>query len=141
MLRTVLLAYDGAEEAEEALALSVELVRCLQADMHIVAVVDPAREPSGVDLEADRRHAWQRLRDAEELTARAGLDVRLDVLDGEPAARIVEHARRVAADIIVLGHARRGRLDSLTGRSVGGLVLEQATCAVLFPPVLRTRDT
>lgn len=140
MLRTVLLAYDGAEEAEEALSLSIELVRCLQADMHIVAVVGGGREPSGADIEADRRHAWQRLRDAEELTARAGLKVRLDVLDGEPAARIVEHARRVAADIIVLGHGRHGRLDRLTGGSVGGLVLEQATCAVLFPPVRRPRD-
>lgn len=140
MLRTVLLAYDGAEDAEEALALSIELVRCLQADMHIVAVVDPARETSGADIEADRRYAWQRLRDAEELTARAGLNARLEVLEGDPAARIVEHAHRVAADILVLGHGRHGRLDQLTGGSVGALVLEQAACAVLVPPVRRPRD-
>jgi nucleotide-binding universal stress UspA family protein len=138
MLRTVLLAYDGSEEAEEALSLAIELVRCLQADMHVVAVVDPDRGAPGVEVEADRRYAWQRLRDAENLTARAGLTVRLDVVEGEPAAQIVEQARRVTADIIVLGHARHGRLDRLTGGSVVGLVLDQAPCAVLMPPVDRS---
>lgn len=135
MLRTVLLAYDGSEESEEALSLAIELVRCLQADLHIASVVDVTQARSSVDVEASHRYAWQRLRDAEELTARSGLTVRLEVLKGEPAAQLIEHARGVAADIIVLGHARHGRVDQLTGGSVAAVVLERAPCAVLMPPV------
>ena len=139
MLRTVLLAYDGSNESEEALSLAIELVRCLQADLHIVFVVDVNEARSSVDVEATRRYAWQRLRDAEDLTTRSGLTVRLEVLQGEPAARIIEHARGVTADIIVLGHAHHGRIDQLTGGSVAALVLGRAPCAVLMPPVRDSR--
>ena len=34
MFRTILLAYDGTAVADEALTLSIDLVRSLQADMH-----------------------------------------------------------------------------------------------------------
>ena len=97
MFRTVLLAYDGSAVAEEALTLSIDLVRSLQADMHIVAVVDLGRTSTDADVEADRRFAWQRLRDAEDLTLRAGLTVRLEVAEGDAAVQIVEQARRVVA--------------------------------------------
>jgi nucleotide-binding universal stress UspA family protein len=62
-------------------------------------------------------------------------------VEGEPAAQIIEHARRVSADIIVLGHAHHGRLDQVTGGSVAGRVLEHAPCAVLMPPVRRAHAT
>ena len=141
MLRTVLLAYDGSDESEEALSLAIELVRCLQADMHIVTVVDVTRALSSEDVEAGRRYAWQRLRDAEVLTARSGLTVRLDVVKGEPAVQILERARELTADIIVLGHASHGRIDRLTGGSVAGPVLERAPCAVLMSPVRASQST
>lgn len=141
MLRTLLLAYDGSDYAEDALSLAIELGRCLRADMHLIAVIDPHQATSGVDVAANHRYAWQRLRDAEDLVVRAGLTARLEVVEGEPAARIIEHARRVRADIIVLGHAYHGRLDQLTGASVAGRVLEHAPCAVLMPPVRRANQT
>lgn len=135
MLRKVLLAYGDSAGAEEALSLAIELVRCLQADMHIVVAVKPAQNPEAPDVGADRRYAWQRLRSAEGHTSRAGLVVQLNVVEGDPAAQIIEHARRIAADIIVLGHAHHGRLEPMSGGSVAARVLEQAPCAVLMPSV------
>lgn len=135
MLRTVLVAYDGSASAEDALSLAIELVRCLQADMHIVTVISTVREQSAADVAAVRRYAWQRLREAEDLAARFGLSVRLDVVEGEPAAELIQHARRLTADVIVVGHGHHGALDQLTGASVATRLLQHAPCAVLTPRV------
>lgn len=134
MFRTILLAYDGTAVADEALTLSIDLVRSLQADMHIVSVVDDG-STSATDGEGDRRFAWQRLRNAEELAWRAGLTVRLEVLDGDAAVQIVEHARRVVADIIVLGHTRAKHPALPRGGSVAEFVRTHAPCAVLMLPL------
>jgi nucleotide-binding universal stress UspA family protein len=60
-----------------------------------------------------------------------GLAVSRYVLSGTPPAEIVAHARRCAADLIVMGTHGRGAVARLLLGSVADKVLHQAECPVL----------
>lgn len=57
------------------------------------------------------------------------------VMDGSPAAAIVEYARRHAVDLLVLGTRGRGALSHIVMGSVAERVVRTALC-----PVLTVRD-
>src|SRR5262245_66113492 len=58
------------------------------------------------------------LTEARERLARAGLDPELTWAAGEPGGAIVETARRIRADVIVLGEHHHGFLSGLFGADV-----------------------
>ena len=59
-------------------------------------------------------------------------DVEHRVVGGRPATAIVEHARELDADLIVLGSRGRGALASMLLGSVSAEVLDHAPCPVLI---------
>ncbi|HYE58627.1 MAG TPA: universal stress protein, partial [Rhodothermales bacterium] len=58
--------------------------------------------------------------------------------EGDPATAIVEDARAMGADVILLGHHRHGLLERLLTGSVARRVLEHAPCPVLVVPLEET---
>ncbi|AMO22698.1 universal stress protein [Ramlibacter solisilvae] len=133
MLRQVLLAYDGSPSSEDALNLACDLTRGLGATLQVLTVIDQSAYANGVELEAERRSALQRLRRLEPMALRAGFSLQLEVLIGDPAKEILAQVSRLPADILVLGRSRPSTIDRLATSSVVELVLPEAACAVLLP--------
>jgi nucleotide-binding universal stress UspA family protein len=71
-----------------------------------------------------------------------GAGIQTDVLvdEGYPAARILEHARSLPADLIVIGTHGQGGFERLVLGSVAEKVLRKASCPVLTvpPPTVST---
>jgi nucleotide-binding universal stress UspA family protein len=72
------------------------------------------------------------LEEAGDVLSKAGLDAELAWGVGEPGEVIVETARRVGADVIVLGEHHHGHLASFLGANVDAEVQREAGCEVIL---------
>jgi nucleotide-binding universal stress UspA family protein len=132
----VLFATDFSPACKAALPQTVALAHRFRAQLYLLHIVPTGGTPS--ELAAAERRAAAEVRHLE-----AQLPAELDnlvvaVMAGDPAARILQKASDVAADLIVMG-TRRGRVPSGRGRCVAGAVALAAPCPVLTIPHGRTR--
>ena len=64
-------------------------------------------------------------------TAAAGLDVTTRLIEGRAASVIVDTAREIGAELIILGARGHGAIEGALLGSVSAEVVDQAACAVL----------
>jgi len=115
MYRKILLAYDGTREGRAVLREGAELAQSCGADVHLLAVVNPpsgfvfadAVEHSGLVDSETQRFEQILAEGAEKLRAR-GLKAEATLRHGNPTEEILAVANDIGAELIVLGHHRRG---------------------------------
>ena len=139
----VLVATDGSE----ASAIGVELVAALDwpAGTHLLVgeAVDvgpglfggpwpaiAAAEEATIEAEL-RTVARQTVAEAAGTLAGPGRRVETEILTGRPASAIVERARSMHADLIVLGSRGHGTIDGMLMGSVSAEVIDHARVPVL----------
>jgi nucleotide-binding universal stress UspA family protein len=134
-MTTLVVGYDGSEEARAALAYAA--VRVHAGRLFIVAAADRAPDYLGgpyyqgfIDA-ADARA--QTLLDDAAAQMPAGVDFSTELLDGPPADAIVAVAEARGADAIVVGSRGRGRVGALLG-SVSHEVLHLSDRPVVVIP-------
>lgn len=134
MLERVLVATDGSEVADAAVAHGVEVAARFDAAVEFLTVVD-VRDLENAPTADDRRAAARDV--VADLAARAderGLEGRHEVRTGVPAEAILEHVEDVGADLVVVGtHGRTGYRRLVLG-SVAESVLRAAPVPVLTVP-------
>ncbi|HYN62251.1 MAG TPA: universal stress protein [Rubrivivax sp.] len=142
MYKTIVLAYDGSESGQRALLDCQEIGQWSQARLHLVAVMVPPMAMVAVDawafsptVDNDERAHYQSVLDGglQRLRA-AGLEAQGEVAVGSAVDEIVNVAKTVNADLIVLGHKH---LESWAARwwrgaSVSQSLIEVAPCNVLI---------
>ena len=134
-MKTILLAYDGTEQSERALARAAEVAKAFDATVHITSVApmrgsahgmgpyDPTDPPSEHD---------QQLEGARARMAESGVTAMLVRAHGDPVEAILEIADEVDADLIVLGSHERSLIERALGMSVSGAVARKAHRDVLI---------
>lgn len=130
-LRTVLAATDLTESGDAAVAQALGLVT-EQGTVHVAHVV----AVTGTELEVRRarEQAWHTLaRSVGDVPARARR-VERHVLAGSPDEQLLALAKRLGADLIVIGTRRRGFVPGGTLGSVARAVSEGTTVPVLLVP-------
>jgi nucleotide-binding universal stress UspA family protein len=145
-MRRILLAYDGSDPARRALDRAVAEARDSNGRITVLSVEELVLDPDvprnfgTLDDVAD----WEggsagappdvvaRLTEARELLGEAGVDADLTWVAGEPGQAIAETARRMNADVIVLGEHHHGRLATFFGKNTDDEVREQAGCDVIL---------
>lgn len=147
--RTMLIPLDGQAAHEQGLTPAEGLARTCQASLHLLAVVPTLGTLSGehaatgqilpgataalLELDEDRAEAY-----VTQVVARlagTGLSVTAEVGRGDPTAMILETARRIAVDLIVLGTHGRSGLDAFWSASVAPRIAGKAAVPVLLVPV------
>jgi nucleotide-binding universal stress UspA family protein len=138
-LTTILLATDGSEHSERALTEAVNLAKACRTELHAVTVVEMNSEyaalaPEAVEKAGIKAKAF--LDAVKKCTAREKVQCETDVLHGEDAAaRIVKHAKKIGADMIVMGrHGSRRGLRKLVMGSATSKVIGHTPCKVLIVP-------
>ena len=128
--------------SDAALTYARSLAHQLGASIHLVHVFeDPFTSGAFVGdgtvaLPLDLRQSLERLA-REQLAARHTEHVEVlrlspaDVLKGSTARRIVEHAKAIGADLIVMGTRGRGGLGHLLRGIIAEKVVRTARCPVL----------
>lgn len=137
MYRNVLLAYDGTFEGRAALREGALLAKQCNAQVVLLAVVEPATYASaGMDMTyipQDPTPNYQKILDegVARLT-RMGLRHTARLLHGDPVTCILEVAREVGADLVVVGHHKRGFIARWLRGSVTASLIDLVDCSVLM---------
>lgn len=141
----ILLAVDGSACSDRAtdlvstLALPEEsLIRVVGAQQPHADVmslawangVDPGVE-AGFDDQADARHMREAVERAEHAVDRPGTRVEGFLLRGRAASAIVDEARGMEADVIIVGSRGHGTIATMLLGSTAAEVVDHAPCPVL----------
>lgn len=153
--RTMLVPLDGQPAHEQGLEPAAGLARACRASLHLLAVVPTLGTLSGehaaarqvlpgttvalLELDEDRLEAY--VTDVVARLAGTGQSVTAEVGRGDPTAMILETAKRIGADLIVLGTHGRSGLDAFWSASVAPRIARTANLPVLLVPVSREGAT
>jgi nucleotide-binding universal stress UspA family protein len=140
MYKRILLAYDGSEPGQKALLDAREIANLNQATVHLIAVMPPATALAGTEgyiydarrEEQDLKAFRVVLEEGLERLKESGHQAEGEVVTGEAVDEIVRCAKRIGADLIIVGHKH---LDGWAARwwrgSVSKSLIEHAPCSVL----------
>ena len=145
--RRVIAAIDITNEATQVAATAEGIANALDAELHILHVIEPSAPPLGADFVPNlidslmtqiRAHAESHVG---EIAGRFGVpeERRHLVVGGRPAAAIRQVAESIGADLIVVGSHGRHGLGLLLGSTANG-VLHGADCDVLSVRVQPTEN-
>lgn len=140
MYQRILLAYDGSESGQKALLDCREIAEWSDAELHLIAVM-PLPTPyigveggfydSGRELEEKQKYN-DILADGLRRLESTGRSARGEVVVGDSIHEITEYARKINADLIVVGHKH---VDGWAARwwrgSTSPSLVEHSPCNVL----------
>jgi nucleotide-binding universal stress UspA family protein len=139
----VLLAIDGSEPATRAIDLVANAALATGSEIVVAEAVEtgsglyggpwPALAVVDTDrIEADLRNAaTHTVEQARARLTRSGVKVEGVVLRGRPATAIVDQARRMQADLVVVGSRGHGRVEAMLLGSVSAEVVDHSPVPVL----------
>jgi nucleotide-binding universal stress UspA family protein len=138
MYRRILLCYDATTEGRNALREGAEIALAMQSETHLLAIcrsnLAAASVPEGITAElarGDDDHATAILREGVEWLRARGLKAQGTLVFGDPLEHIPAAARRIGADLIVVGHRRRSRLERWWSDSDEESLLAVSPCSIL----------
>lgn len=133
-MKMILAANDGSESAKRAFQFAVELAKAFGAGVTVVSVAQPSEPPASVEtaalLETATEHFEKDFAGFREAAKTAGVPLETGVVVGHPADQIVHQAALLEADMIVMGHRGKSRLQRWLLGSVSKRVLSYAPCTV-----------
>lgn len=140
MYKKILLAYDGSESGQNALLDCHEIAQWSRAELTLIAVmplplsvIGPEGGVYDPEQERDEKARYQEILDTGvRKLADAGLSVRGEVVTGDAVTEINACARRIGANLIVVGHQHLNGWAARWWRgSVSRSLIEDAPCSVL----------
>jgi nucleotide-binding universal stress UspA family protein len=147
----VIVAIDGSGPAGIALDLASDLAWPAGTQLVVTEVTEAPVALSGIawpavaigqldQIEMDIRAEARRTVDAARgRLERQGLSVEADVLRGRPASAIVNRARDLGADLIIVGSRGRGTIASMLLGSVSAEVVDHAPVPVMVARASRVQ--
>ena len=134
MIRTILLAYDGSESAEDAFVFAMDLARQYNSELHVLAVARPPDFAEDVETEAivehSRKYYMKALSSLKTRLMKASITAHFEVAVGHPAVQIVRYAEQHEVDHIIVGHRGHTIFERWLLGSVARQVIAYAHCAV-----------
>ncbi len=136
MIRNILIAHDGSQEARRAVEVGTDLALRYGAKATLLTVIHhPAYAGTvGEVQEADveqREFANRVQREAIEQARLSGLDLAAAIVSGHPAEAILDYVRQHEMDLIVMGHRGMSNLKRFFVGSVADRIVDHAPCMVL----------
>ncbi|MGB9112900.1 MAG: universal stress protein [Acidimicrobiales bacterium] len=138
MYQNLLVGADSSKTALKAVQAAADLAKTFRAKLHIATAYKPesVRAPD-LNLPEEFRYtatthpADMLLAELERIGKTAGVEVEVHAATGDPAEAIVRVARRVGADLIVVGNKGMRGAKRVLG-SVPNSVAHHAECDVLI---------
>jgi nucleotide-binding universal stress UspA family protein len=140
MYQRILLAYDGSDSGQKALLGCQEIAQWSHAELYLIAVmpspavyiaVDGGFYDSGRD-EEDKQRFRSILEDGLRRLKDAGHAAKGEMLVGDAVQEITEYAKKIDADLIVVGHKHlKGWAARWWRGSTSASLIEASHCNVL----------
>lgn len=134
----ILLCYDATPEGQRALLCGAALARQLDAETHLLAVLDLAWWPAGYDafssmkFDIDENAAREILQEGIAKLQSWGVSATAHSAVGDAAEQISDLANALHADLIVIGHRHGGFVTRWLAGGSHLALLDRVSCGVLF---------
>jgi len=135
--RNILLCYDGTAEGRRALRQGAEVAMAMKSRAYLLAIsrnLLSTAVPEGVTPElvnAEQGAANQLLTEGVQWLKDHGVPADGQLVYGNPMVHIPEVAKRIAADLIVVGHRFRPRLARWWSEEEEATLLTRVSCSIL----------
>jgi nucleotide-binding universal stress UspA family protein len=147
--RTILAPIDGDPAHERGLPIAADLALAFACRLELLMVVPTIGELSGSQaaasillpgatrekLEMDRAGAQQYLDEKVDSLKKIGVSAGREASRGDPARAILKAARRLSADVIVMGTHGRAGTDAFWAGSVAARVVSRTRVPLLLVPL------
>ncbi|MDH3202202.1 MAG: universal stress protein [Myxococcales bacterium] len=135
LIPRLVVAYDFSDPARRAFELGVFMGRQLDAEVHVITVLDPGDEKSA----SKTTRKLEDLRKLLEMQTRGAVksdDLRIEchALAGDPAEAIVARAREIDAPLIVCGTTGKGAVARTLLGSVSHELVHRSGAIVMSVP-------
>ena len=145
-MRRILVGYDGSDGGKRALERAISEAHESRGRITVLIVANmpldidvPRNFGTLDDISADEGKALPappdvvaQLTEASKRLASAGLEANLTWTTGDPGRAIVETAKEIRAQVIILGDHHHGLLGNLFGADVDAEVQREAGCEVIL---------
>jgi nucleotide-binding universal stress UspA family protein len=139
VLRKVLIATDGSENAEKAADFGIQIAGLSGAKVYAAYVIDTTPYYSIPLDQVWSKEVYEQIEkmgheitaDVEKTAKAAGLEAESIVLKGDPAKQIVDFAEKQNVDLIIVGSHGIGEFERLVIGSVSEKVVRHAKVPVL----------
>lgn len=150
-MKHILCPVDFSEYSHRALAHAVALAKWYEAELtvlHIAPILQAPIAPVGSGatvgrtlMPPTRDDIIAELRRSLDLVDAAGIQVHPVAQEGETARKVLEHAKAIGADLVVMGTHGRSGIDGLLLGSITAKVVWAAPCPVLTVPSLAAAES
>jgi nucleotide-binding universal stress UspA family protein len=135
-MKKILIAHDGSDAADKALMASISIAGQYGAALTVISVVpNLCFTEIGVDCDTISRLYRAEIEGAVEgidsLLQKKGVKAETIILEGNPADVIVDHARGMGIDLVVVGSTGKQATERTLIGSVTSRVVANAPCSVL----------
>ena len=137
MFKTILHANDGSDHAFKALSFAIDLAKQNKSELHMVSIeeipsmpeyIEEIREEKGTA--ARRYHAV--IQRANAMAQEHHVKLQTHILAGHPVRDIVELAKELKADLLVIGATGHSAIYERTIGSRADRMVQLAPCPVLI---------
>jgi len=145
MFNILLVPLDGSPQSAHVVDLASRVAAPGSATVHLLCVVDPSYAlppgcedgiaPDGLNYpcaQTQTRSAQSILAAAAAQLAERNVTVQQHFCAGDPPEVVIEQARKLTAEVIVMGHHHLSRLRRWANKSTCGIVIDKSPCAVLI---------
>ena len=137
MFNTILFPIDRSREAQEAVAVAIDLVQKYQSKLILLSVVetpDPDAEIIDDPVMQSPEAIDRLLHSAQTLFAKQGIQAEILQRKGKPAFTICDVADELNVSLIVMGSSGSGLDVEHATESVSSRVIDLSPCPVLIVP-------
>jgi nucleotide-binding universal stress UspA family protein len=142
---TILVPTDGSDGAEAGIRRGIDLAASLEADLHILSVVDawePGGTLGGLEAEAETERENMLRKECQAAVSRASTlasghlsgQITTDIEQGSPYRTITEYVETNNIDLVVMGTHGRSGLDRIVLGSVAEKTIRSAPIPVVAVP-------
>lgn len=137
MFGKVVLALDGSQPSDDALAYATQLSRYHGSKLHVVHVVEVLAGRGGGMLHVNEREMKAKIREQVRGLTEAGIDAELEfrsAMVGRCGNVIADLAAELEGDVIITGSRGHSGFAGMLLGSVAQRLLHRADCPVLVVP-------
>lgn len=136
MYRKILVANDGSDAAENALAVAIRLAHRLKAKLHMISVEEmpyvPATLDEVIEIKREEDHRFEQVAAHARSKAKAArVAIETHIVAGHAVPTIVEFIEREAYDLLVIGFIGHSAVYNRLIGSTSDRLVELAPCHVL----------
>ena len=137
MLKKILVAFDGSQQAYKAFDFALDMSRLCPGAAPEIIIISVAQPPEPIDIveidaviDSATQHYEELFKGLERDAKERNIEIKTEIIVGHPADQIVKYAKEKNCDMVVVGQTGKSKIESWLLGSVSKRVATYAPCTV-----------